>query len=108
MKPEKNKRAEGEKQIICQVGHTTQENGQAETSSQTSGMLQKSDFFQITSKNLYFDYLKEKSAFSILSGGHNFVTGRQCYWQKLDKSYEIKYLFSYFPVNSGALRTTYT
>lgn len=52
-------------------------------------------FFQIPSKNFYFSCLKEKSVFSIPSGGHNFVTGRHCYWQKLDKNYEIKYLFAF-------------
>lgn len=93
MKLEKNKKAGGEKQIICQVGHTTQENGQAETSSQTAGMLQQSDFFQIASKNLHFSCLKEKSVFSILSGGHNFVTGRN--WIRATKSN------IYLLVNSG-------
>lgn len=41
--------------------------------------------------NLYFTYLKEKSGLSILSEGHNFVSGRYCYWHKLDKHKEIKW-----------------
>lgn len=87
----KGKKAEGEKQIICQVDHTTQANGQAETGHAV--MLQESDFFQIALKILYFSYLKEICALHS-SGGHNFVTGRYCYWQKLGKSYESKCLFA--------------
>lgn len=45
-------------------------------------------------KNFIFQLLKREICVLHSSGGHNFVTGRYCYWQKLGKSYEIKCLFA--------------